>query len=474
MIAWRLEEFGERCKDAIWPSVQQDANDSEKDKASKQARLAIVQLAGVKDLDTLRESLSASSRLVTEENARKSSIESRLLSLAGLASIAATVVLGTLFTLASEKTSTLAPAVRLFLAMGCLYLSLQLVAALIASVRGLQATGYSALIPLDLVPRHSSTLDYYRQLIGDQLEQVSLNRVITNEKLDQLAVAHCALRNFLWGLLTLALLAALAISGSALREMTAGARPPSMAPASQEAAREQPPSAGFESLLQTTDWTATFLTAAGASLTVLGLFVALTSSSRSRRLVGIAAASTGLGLSVLGGAKFEATGLKIDKLIGELKLELSMKASPKAQVTLVRRVATVGPFKGGEHVMARGGVAQCVNAALAQHRALAVGGWEVVGRVDKRALRADRAAIYGSNQALAMARANWVAHDLLAGQASFDPQHVVISVGGARAVGTHVAVDEMTSDRAVDVFVTMTVAKDSKAPVPVVCRPESA
>ena len=104
-----------------------------------------------------------------------------------------------------------------------------------------------------------------------------------------------------------------------------------------------------------------------------------------------------------------------------------------------------------------------------------ISGWEIVGRVDKRQLTTARAAIYGSNQALAMSRATWAAQQLLAARPSFDLAHAIITVGGARGIGASVATNELQSDRAVDVFVVVNAGTDADGtvdlPDPVVCPP---
>ena len=118
-------------------------------------------------------------------------------------------------------------------------------------------------------------------------------------------------------------------------------------------------------------------------------------------------------------------------------------------------MVTVGPFPDGDHLLGQEAVLSCVREALKPYGNLQFSGWQIIGRADKRQLRVDRAAIYGSNQALAMARAAWVTDNILSKFPSFDPNNAVVSVGGARGIGTKIDDTDLQVDRAVDVYVLL-------------------
>jgi hypothetical protein len=160
-------------------------------------------------------------------------------------------------------------------------------------------------------------------------------------------------------------------------------------------------------------------------------------------------------LSLFGGNKLELVGLKFDKLIGKLELSLSMHQSAMPRKILLTRIVTLGPFPPGEHKLNQEAVLSCMREAFKPYSDIPISGWQIIGRVDKHQLRADHATIYGSNQSLAMARAVWVADNALSLLPSFDPETAVISIGGARNVGTKVDDSELQLDRAVDIYVLL-------------------
>lgn len=450
----------------IWPTLEGDSdelNRQERKKLEEEiGRIAEAASNLDSDEEKLKVHLGVCEKLLEAENSRKTGIEARLLSTAGLVSIAGTVVMGALFSLASEKLAVNSSIVRVLLASGCLYLTVQLVAALHASVRGLRATGYVEDQPHELLPpqgtKHSVHL---RRRIQQVLVRVAEHRQVNNGKIDQLNIAHTALHNFLWGLLGVASIAFVVASAWPMqRTLTPSVLP---LPGGVNSAKGDGTGLGQP----------VFLISTGIFLLTLGGVLLGLSNSASRRVVAAAIAMSGLGFTLFGTGKLEATLFRIDKLIGELQFEVSVGSKSNPYHAFVRRIVTVGPFPDGEHLLARDEVTKCVTLALAQFKGKPIGGWEVVGRVDKRQLRPDRANVYGSNQALAMARASWVAEQALSSQASFDLSHVVVSVGGARGVGPHVGAGELQADRAVDVFAVVNAPLNDKGvadlPEPVDC-----
>lgn len=470
--------------DLIWPSLDGDPNqheDQESRKFAEEARAIDEALANLPaNEDEIKSYLAASEKLLEAESSRKGGIESRLLNAAGLVSIAGTVVLGALFSLASEKLTLNSPWARTILTFGCFYLALQLVAALHAAVKGLQAVGYIEDQPHELLPRLGlKRTVYLRERIGHLLIRVAEHRRVNNGKLDQLNIAHCAMRNFLWGLLSVAIAAsvisvvwppphsAASCPTNAHCGPNAEQVPVSLSPGGPSPLTETPGIASQDVGLSV------ILISGGIGITTLGIALLAAGGTTTRRVVGIMMATGGLGLSVLGSGKLDSTIFKIDKLIGELHLELSLGAKLRPQQTFIRRLVTVGPFPDGEHLLSDESVTKCISSALDRYHGMHIGGWEIVGRVDKRQLKAGRAGVYGSNQALAMSRATWVAKRFLTSQPSFDLVHSIITVGGAQGIGMSVTTNDLQSDRAVDVFAVVNANNDAKGaislPDPIVC-----
>lgn len=479
--------FIDTAADLIWPSLDGDANEhaaQERKRLDEEIRAikrAVTKLRP--NEDELKGYLAASEKLLDAENSRKGGIESRLLNAAGLVSIAGTVVLGALFSLASEKLTLSAPWARTPLTLGCLYLALQLVAALHAAIEGLQARGYVEDLPHELLPRDGlKRTAYLRERVERLLGRVAEHRGINNGKLDQLNIAHCAMRNFLWGLFGVAVTAS--VVALVWPPSPSAATCPNGDPCGPNAQQvpaisspgSQRPQGGEYGVTVHDVSLPVILISAGTCIATLGIALFAAGGTRTRRIVGIIMTLGGLGLSVLASTKLDNTIFKIDKLIGELQFELSLDTQRRPQPAYyIRRLMTVGPFPDGDHSLTEEQVATCISSALDKYSGMRISGWEIVGRVDKRQLTTARAAIYGSNQALAMSRATWVAQQLLAARPSFDLAHAIITVGGARGIGASVATNDLQSDRAVDVFAVVNAGTDADGtvdlPDPVVCPP---
>ena len=135
-------------------------------------------------------------------------MEARLTSILGLSSIAGTVAFGGFFLGSSGLSLVQSPLLRrLMTAAGC-YLVLQICAAILAAVRGLARKPYLNFTISDLTPSagESSTTSLHRKA-ERTLEVLSDHDTQNSRKLTEMAVAHCAMRNFLRALLVFTLLA---------------------------------------------------------------------------------------------------------------------------------------------------------------------------------------------------------------------------------------------------------------------------
>jgi hypothetical protein len=155
---------------------------------------------------TLRKYSETSENLLKEEEVRRQSVEARLTSIVGLTSIAGTLVFSGVIAQATGKLATHATSLKWILAVGALYLILQICSALLAAVSGLSRRSYPADLPRDLLPESGQEArGYLRGRIVNVAKMVTEHRFENNTKVAQMAVAHRAMKNFLLGLLTVAL-----------------------------------------------------------------------------------------------------------------------------------------------------------------------------------------------------------------------------------------------------------------------------
>jgi len=154
--------------------------------------------------------LGECAKLLEAEDARRQSVEGRLTSVMGLSSIAATIVFGSILAQASGTLHVQRVWLRWVLALGALYLALQLCCAIIAALCGLERRGYLSSPPRDIFPSPTGEARsiHLRRQILNCLNLLSDHQSLNNAKVTQMAIAHCATRNFIWFLLFLAIVGA--------------------------------------------------------------------------------------------------------------------------------------------------------------------------------------------------------------------------------------------------------------------------
>lgn len=139
-----------------------------------------------------------------DERHRHESINSRLTTIIGFSSIAATIAFGTILTGLPQKLGVLSWLI--FLLLG--YLTLQLGSAIRAGICGLDRRGYDAFPLTDLLPTGGEAQTFYVRRQIQQYHAIFVqHQDQNNAKLTQMAVAYRAIKNFVVGLLVFAILA---------------------------------------------------------------------------------------------------------------------------------------------------------------------------------------------------------------------------------------------------------------------------
>ena len=438
------------------------------------------------DEKRLRDYLEASDKVLEREQARRQSVDARLTSIIGLTSIAATVVFGGLIAQAAGTLTAHSTFAKWVLALGSLYLALQLCISLWAAARGVSRATYPADTPSAVLPPMGTAVPVFlRARINQSLEMLEEHRSVNNDKVSRMDVAHRAMFNFLFGLLLLACAAAyFAIDrqpvkgdlGCLQQVKELCQQSGDFLPTPGDTGRRGGSAPHTDRVhLAELFWSAVMVLA-GVSSMVLGAFLWLAKPPLRNVGVGIALTTGGLILSLLGGSKLELLGLKFDNLIGQIEFRLFDRPVPPPVKVLLTHVVSIQPFPNGEHQLNVDSVVACVRGALKPYGNSPPNGWQVIGRVDRRELVPRRAVIYGSNQGLAMARAVWVRDNVLSRFDVFQPERTVVAVAGPNKIGAKVGDIELKLDRAVEIFMfvddvaaTKPVGKLLEMPKPVVC-----
>lgn len=197
--------------DFVYPSLQPLSKKEEEQKDAREKEEKEKTSTQIKELpdddDLLTQYLNRCSKLLEEASETRRSIEARLTSMIGLSSIAGTLVFAGILALATGTLYVKTFSLRLLIAVGALYLVLQICCAVHASVRGLQRRSYLAAQVSDVLPlsreTHTGWLRRQIALYPDRLLDMRSNN---NEKVSLMAVAQRAMINFVGGLTLLALI----------------------------------------------------------------------------------------------------------------------------------------------------------------------------------------------------------------------------------------------------------------------------
>ncbi|WP_402721156.1 hypothetical protein [Janthinobacterium rivuli] len=361
------------------------------------------------------------------------------------------------------------PMTRFFFIFACIYLPLQWIAALRAIIKGLTAKAFLT-YRNDWTIYPQNKINSFLNEKDETLFDISLLHEINQIKLDNLTVASRAINNYLWAMLffTIMFIISMMIPASTSPSIVANEIIQSQKQITSTPTTDGNVADGLRM---------TLFIALAATFAMLGAALFLLGKTWRQKIVGGIMFVSGSILGLGGKIKFDTTLFALDNLVGEIQVKLTKIENtvdnPRPYYTFIRKVVTVGPFPDGGHLLDAHSTVECVRNALVRYDKIQVGGWEVIGRVDKRQLKPQPMGIYGSNQALAMARASWVVQKILTPQATFNVEHAVISVGGAQGIGTSVGVNDMQSDRAVDVFAMVNSHNDKDAlaalPKPVIC-----
>lgn len=200
------------CRDLIWPSVQPPSRAEVQKEMERQAAEILDRKRRVEALpdneSSLREYAGECTRLLEDENTRLGSVQARLTSIVGLSSIAATIVFGGIIAQVSGTLRIQSGWLRWIMALGSFYLAMQLCCAILAALNGLKRQGYLTAATRDILPLPTGESHpmYLRRRIGEDLRVLADHRCLNDKKVAQMAVAHRAMKNFLWSLLVFAVI----------------------------------------------------------------------------------------------------------------------------------------------------------------------------------------------------------------------------------------------------------------------------
>jgi len=233
MRAWiRQHILGSTWFDFIipWasPFAREETDSEQQRKADELAALS----DGIRhaNCETLKSLMTEMTALMEVDAERRRSVDTRLATIVGLASVAATIATGIIVAQAVGTLNLSNLYARWVLSTLALYITLQLCDAIYWAVQGQARHGYAIdtvgdILPMPLV----SEEELLRKRIITWGEQLQFNQNSINSKVTAMAVAHQAAKNFVGGLILLSLVAmfTMALSPtnqSALEQLRADAK----------------------------------------------------------------------------------------------------------------------------------------------------------------------------------------------------------------------------------------------------------
>ena len=197
--------------DRIYPRLQplgQEASQREESLPKEEKLKYEAQVAALPDDEKfLAKCLDGCARLLEEEDAARRGVEARLTSIVGLSSIAGTIAFSGILALATGTLHIATNLLRFVMEIGALYLALQVCWAILASLCGLERRGYIAPRASDILPLSiEARAVYLRRRITLCATRLVDDRLQNKEKVNQMALAHCAMKNFVGGLIVFAVL----------------------------------------------------------------------------------------------------------------------------------------------------------------------------------------------------------------------------------------------------------------------------
>ena len=185
----KIKQYINWTFDRIWPRIT----------SPKEQEPKPVQWSDDWEPDTFERVEKATKFLAQQATEREQLVDRKLLSLLAFASVATSVIIAGMIGVSTLDIPATKPATKWLAAVAvCLsaYVALQLINAVLNTVRGLSARPYKRLTAGSIVPAEGETKDdFQKRQLDDMLNAINQNQWVVNRKVDNMNVAHEALKN---------------------------------------------------------------------------------------------------------------------------------------------------------------------------------------------------------------------------------------------------------------------------------------
>jgi len=198
-MRWRANFLGSKWFDLVLPwtrALTKEQKLKESNRTAAEKKLVEDRIADA-NAESLKQVVEGLSGMIEEDADRRRNVDSRLSTLVGLTSIAATLVSGLIITQVAGTLNISANLDRFIVNFLAFYLTVQLCDAICWAIYGQERRSFASDSVIDFLPTPDSTeVQQLRQRILTLVDHLSFNTSSTNEKVTAMAVAHRAAKNF--------------------------------------------------------------------------------------------------------------------------------------------------------------------------------------------------------------------------------------------------------------------------------------
>lgn len=216
----RLRDLGRRVLGSAWfdficpwPAVLEDGGQGGMVRNGEDLKAAEARVKRA-NRQALQDGLANLNEMMNQEAERRRSVDTRLSTMVGLGSIAATIATGVIISQASGTLKSMGLFDRVAIGGLAFYLVFQLCVAIFWAIRGQARRAYLVDSVRDVLPDPDSSEEaQLRSRVVSLVRQLHSSQAGVDEKVSAMAVAHRAAMNFVGGLLVLSALGVVMLLG---------------------------------------------------------------------------------------------------------------------------------------------------------------------------------------------------------------------------------------------------------------------
>ena len=196
--------------DVAWPVIE--PRDPEAVAAYAKRRIeereeALSRINNLTDTNDLDSAISSLESLVSDEQERRQSVQTRLAGTLGFATVAATIALAVASGAIVDVRANFPLPVRVIVGVLAFYVVIQILHVCISSIRGLSRVGYLGVNLGDVLSEHIETsVDRKRRYLQTRVGALQDHQELNNRQVEAMALAHTSARNYIVGIAVFILL----------------------------------------------------------------------------------------------------------------------------------------------------------------------------------------------------------------------------------------------------------------------------